>query len=477
MRSGELAVNKPLSAKLSKTKENLALALGAQLIVLGTGIVKSLLLPHVMSVESFAYWQQYVLYSGFVGIFALGFNDGVYLLYGGSSYDDLPFKKLRTAFRFYCGMLLLFAGAIALYALAQDAGRGFGFFFVALDTFILCVSGLMTYVLQITDQFKWYALCTVIDKFVFLGAAATMSLLGVADHRMYVVADFISKIVSFFIFVWRCRRLVFGSAAGVKEGWQEFSGDIKIGINLMFANFAGMLVANLGRFIVEWFGGLDGYAYYSFGTSVTNLVLTLVTAVSSVLYPALKRLPDDAYGSYYERIDRVVFWLACAGLAVYFPAYLGVEAFYAKYTPMLAYLNLLFVAAVYQSKMSVLVNTFYNALRKEHRLLIVNLQSVVCFCIIAFISYSFTRDIWWIAASTAIVGAGRCLLSEIELRRELGIEGAMGMIAPLALALSFFFATQFCAFSVSAVAYVVSAAVLAGFYMVINERKKSSCVR
>lgn len=468
-----MAVSVRVAANLTKTKANLALALGAQLIVLGTGIVKSLLLPHVMSVESFAYWQQYVLYSGFVGIFALGFNDGVYLLYGGSSYDDLPFRRLRAAFRFYCGMLLLFAGAIAFYALMQDVDRGFGFFFVALDTFVLCVSGLMTYVLQITDQFKWYALCTVIDKFVFLAIAAAMALLGVSDQKLYVVADFCSKIVAFSVFVWRCRRLAFGPAAGAREGWEEFSGDIKVGINLMFANFAGMLVANLGRFIVEWFGGLDGYAYYSFGTSVTNLVLTLVTAVSTVLYPALKRLPGDAYKSYYLRIDRVVFWLACAGLAVYFPAYLGVEAFYAKYTPMLAYLNLLFVAAVYQSKMSILVNTFYNALRKEHRLLVVNLQSVAGFCVIAFVSYFFTRDIWWIAASTAIVGCGRCLMSERELRRELGIEGMLGAAAPFVLSLAFFAATQFCDFDASAIGYVAALAVVAGAYVALGRRKEA----
>ena len=215
-----------------------------------------------------------MLYSGFVGIFALGFNDGVYLLYGGRSYDDLPFKRLRAAFRLYCVMLLMFAGAILLYALAQDAERGFGFFFVAFDAFVLCVSGLMTYVLQITGQFKWYALCTVIDKFVFLAAAAILSLLGVTDHRVYVVADFCSKVVALSVFVWRCRRLVFGPAASMKNGWREFAGDIGVGINLMFANFAGMLVANLGRFIVEWFGGLDGYAYYSFGKNLPATIWT-----------------------------------------------------------------------------------------------------------------------------------------------------------------------------------------------------------
>ena len=165
----------------------------------------------------------------------------------------------------------------------------------------------------------------------------------------------------------------------------------------------------------------------------------------------------------------------CSGLcalAVYFPAYLGVEVFYTKYTPMLSYLSLLFVAAVYQSKMSVLVNTFYNALRKERRLFIVNLQCVAGFCVIAFVSYSITRDIWWIAASTAIVGAGRCLLSEFELRRDLGVKRVLGAAAPLVLVLVFILVTQLCSFAVSAIGYVVALVATVLVYVILFNRNK-----
>ena len=67
-------------------KKNMLLALGAQAVALGVGLIKSLVLPVAMSVEGFAYWQVYVLYSGFVGVCAFGYTDGVYLLDGGCEY-------------------------------------------------------------------------------------------------------------------------------------------------------------------------------------------------------------------------------------------------------------------------------------------------------------------------------------------------------------------------------------------------------
>ncbi|MEG2570637.1 MAG: hypothetical protein RSA70_04295 [Clostridia bacterium] len=455
-----------------KMKTNLALALGAQLVVLAVGVIKTFLVPHVMPVDDYAYWQQYVLYSGFVGIFALGFNDGVYLIYGGNDYRDLPFNRLRGAFRFYCAMLFLFATAIGVYAALQDGLRGFGFYFVAFDAFVLCISGLMTYVLQITDQFKWFSVCTVVDKLVFLAIAAVLASQSVSDFYPYIIADAASKVVALTLFVWRCREVVFGDVVCIRESWTEFSGDVKVGVNLMFANFAGMLVANLGRFIVEWFGALDGYAYYSFGISVTNLILTFVTAASSVLYPALKRLPSGNYGKYYARIDRAIFFLAAIGLLVYFPAYLGVEMFYAKYAPMLLYLNLLFVAAVYQAKLSLLVNTFYNALRLERRLLMINVQCVVCFCVIAFVSFSITHDVWWIAASTAITAAVRCIMSEVELRRKLNIEGLISTFPLALLVIAFFVTTYVLGFSSSVVTFVLCVIVITVVYCIVFKQKE-----
>ncbi len=447
------------------------LALGAQAVALGVGLIKSLVLPATMSVEGFAYWQVYVLYSGFVGVCAFGYTDGVYLLYGGCDYKDLPFERLRGANRVYCVLLVALSVVLGCLAmLGDDAQRSFAFVFVAADVFMLCMSGLCTYVLQVTNQFKRYSFCTVVDKVIFLAAAVCLAAAGLTDFRLFVAVDAATKAVALAFFVWYCRDVLFGRAAALAASAREALSYTRTGISLMFANFSSMLISNFGRFIIDWLGDLVSYAYYSFGNSVTNLVLTFVTAVSSVLYPKLKRVADSELDSYYMRIDKAMLPIVTVGLLLYFPAFWLVGLFYAKYAPMLAYLNVMFVSAVFQAKMGILVNTFYKTLRMERRMLIANAQCVAVFVIMAGISFWLTRDVWWIAASTAITAALRCILSEKEIKQRLGISDVRSATIQGLLVVGFF-AFTFLLSTVWALCAYFTLAVVCGAWTFAKKRK------
>lgn len=403
-------------------KRNMTIALFAQLVVLCIGVLKSVILPYAMEVSDYGYWQQYLLYAGFVGIFALGFTDGVYLLYGDRDYDELPFGKLRSAFRFFCAMLALFAVLMICYSsMLADKSRSFAMTFVSFDIFIACVSGLFIYILQITNQFLWYSICTVIDKVIFVVLACALISLGLVGFEYFVVADAACRMISLFLLCWRCRKMIFGSADSLLAGFAEFSNNIKVGINLMFANFASMLTTNLGRFIVDVFGGLSNYAFYSFGISITNLVLTFVSAASYVLYPALKRVDTAQISGHYRRLSMACFIVGGVGLCLYFPVVWGVLVFYEKYAASLSYLNILFVAAFFQAVMTLVANTFYKTLRLERRLFVVNLECVVGFSLMAAVTFYMTHDIFWIAVSTAVTAGLRCIMSEAELAKYLSV--------------------------------------------------------
>ena len=456
---------------ISLFKKNMRLALGAQAVALGVGLIKSLVLPVAMSVEGFAYWQVYVLYSGFVGVCAFGYTDGVYLLYGGCDYKDLPLERLRGANRVYCALLAALSVALGCLAmLGDDAQRSFAFVFVAADVFMLCMSGLCTYVLQVTNQFERYSFCTVVDKVIFLAAAVSLAATGLTDFRLFVAVDAAIKAVALAFFVWYCRGVLFGRAAALAASAREAFSYARTGISLMFANFSSMLISNLGRFIIDWLGDLASYAYYSFGNSVTNLVLTFVTAVSSVLYPKLKRVSDGELDSYYMRIDKAMLLIAAASLLLYFPAFWLVGVLYAKYAPMLAYLNVMFVSAVFQAKMGILVNTFYKTLRMERRMLVANAQCVAAFAVMAGLSFWLTRDVWWIAASTAATAALRCALSEREIRQRLGVRDLRPAAVQGLLAAGFFVFTYLLPTAWALCAYAVLAAACGAWALVQKRR-------
>lgn len=460
-------------ASISSFRKNMLLALGAQAVALGVGLIKSLVLPAAMSVEGFAYWQVYVLYSGFVGVCAFGYTDGVYLLYGGYDYKDLPLDRLRGANRVYGIFLAALSAAIGCLSMLGDDGlRSFTFVFVALDVFVLCLSGLCTYVLQVTNQFKRYSFCTVVDKVIFLAAAVCVAAVGFTDFRLFVVIDAATKVIALACFVWFCRGVFFGRASALVTSSREALLYARTGISLMFANFSGMLISNLGRLIIDWLGDLASYAYYSFGNSVTNLVLTFVTAVSSVLYPKLKRVSDGDLDSYYVRIDKVMLPIAAVGLLLYFPAAWFVGAFYAKYSPVLAYLNVMFVSAVYQARMGILVNTFYKTLRMERKMFLANAQCVAAFALMAGISFWITHDVWWIAVSTAVTAALRCVLSEREIRQRLGVRDLRPAVVQGILAIAFF-ALTFSLPSITALCAYSGLAMLCGVWVLLQKKRKA----
>ena len=55
-----------------------------------------LVIPKIIGVKEYSYWQLYIFYSGYAAFASLGWQDGIYLKYGGCFYDELDKRKLST---------------------------------------------------------------------------------------------------------------------------------------------------------------------------------------------------------------------------------------------------------------------------------------------------------------------------------------------------------------------------------------------
>ena len=73
----------------NKFWNNIIFAFLAQGISLFLSVLMSLIVPKFLTVRDFGYWQLFIFYFGYVGFFHFGLNDGVYLKYGGKSYDEM----------------------------------------------------------------------------------------------------------------------------------------------------------------------------------------------------------------------------------------------------------------------------------------------------------------------------------------------------------------------------------------------------
>ena len=101
---------------------NLSIAFLAQGVSLVLSITMSLLVPKVLGVDEFGYWQLFLFYTSYVGFFHFGLNDGVYLLNGGRVRCELDKRSVNSQFWFGAAFQCVFAGII----LSSSLGGGFG---------------------------------------------------------------------------------------------------------------------------------------------------------------------------------------------------------------------------------------------------------------------------------------------------------------------------------------------------------------
>jgi len=440
----------------------------AQFISLVLSLSRSIILPKVLSVSDYGYWQIYVLYSTYVGLFALGFNDGIYLIYGKYQYNELPFKKLRMANRFYFVMLTIFTllGTILSFVLCNGERR-IAFMAVCIDILLMGINSLLLYILQITNQIKAYSFYVVLDKIILLCGIFAICFMPERYFYYVIFADVFSKLVVSIALI-KCNMiLIFGKSTNLSNGFIEFKKVVSVGLNLMIANLMGMIVTGIGRIMVDIWGDITEYAFYSFGITITNLILVFITAVSLVLYPTLKRLPKCNYGQYFNTLNDCVRFFNFTSLFAYFLMVLLIKFFLPKYLPILSYLNILFGVIVLQSKMQLVNNTFYKVLRKEKEMLKANMSCVLMFLIIVSLTYYSTRDVKGIAVATFISMLYRCYASEIFIGKRMKALNYKNILIEFTYILIFIFSTEFFSFSIAIVIQTFNFSL----YAVLNFKK------
>ena len=80
--------------------KNVSVAFLAQGVSMLLSIVQSLIVPKLLGTEQYGYWQLFIFYIGYVGFFHLGLNDGVYLIKGGQSRDQIDRRSVNSQFVF-----------------------------------------------------------------------------------------------------------------------------------------------------------------------------------------------------------------------------------------------------------------------------------------------------------------------------------------------------------------------------------------
>ena len=101
---------------LKTLTSNMLYAYVSQAVSTLIGLSFTILIPKVLGVSGYGYWQLIVFYTTYLGVFYLGINDGIYLRNGGKEFNEINKTVIAKIGKCFFGIHSLVGVVIAICA-------------------------------------------------------------------------------------------------------------------------------------------------------------------------------------------------------------------------------------------------------------------------------------------------------------------------------------------------------------------------
>lgn len=413
-----------MNRKIISFIKNFSYALISNVTSLLVSTILVLILPKIVGVEEYGYWQVYIFYTSYVGFFHFGWSDGIYLRYAGKTYEELDKKVFFSQFWMLVAFQVIVASIIALLAgfLGQDPNKVYIFRMMALCCLIVIPRALLEYTLQFTNRIQEYSKILLLDRILYCFLMLAAVLLGVRNFKYLVALDLVAKSVAFVYAIYFCKDIVLRRRKDFKVDMKETYQNLSVGIKLMFANVASMLIMGIVRLCIENTWSVEVFGKISLTISVCNMMMILISALGLVIFPVVSRMTVEKMRDLYQLLRDLLVLPLLGVLVVYFPAKFFLTMWLPQYEEGLKYMAILFPICLCEGKMSLLINTYLKALRKEKMMLGINLSAVclstLCSLVFIIIGKNLTMGVFTIL----IVLVFRAVVAEVCLSKVLNIK-------------------------------------------------------
>ena len=352
-------------------KKGMLQILFANILNMMFSIGTNFLLPKFLSIDSYSQIKTYQLYITYVAILHLGYNDGMYLKFGGKSLSEIQrdeiqsnistvvlFQAIVTVGSVWCAFLMkdtaLLMAAVAI--LPQNMIAYFKNFYQAIG------------------EFKKYSrIMNLTTGFTF---AINVFLIGIIKTDAYVI--YLIAYVALSTILWGMLEYSLYKDTKVKLfllkfSWRELFDNISAGILLLLGNFSSQLLTGMDRWFVKGLMNTIAFAQYSFAVSMENFLNVAVTPISVTMYNYFCTHDDDED---ILSIRELVILFATVIVAAAFPVKFILEIFLIQYMDSTPVIFFLFSAQIFYIIIKSVYVNLYKA-RKMQKLYFSKLCGIV----------------------------------------------------------------------------------------------------
>lgn len=416
--------------------KNISYSFCANIFSLLVSIFMVMVVPKFLSISDYGLWQLFLFYFSYLGFFHFGWEDGIYLRYAGTEFLSLDRKLFAGQFYSIILLQLIFAVGVILISLwcsIEDNKR------VALICAILLLplvnfNNLCNFIFQITNHIKDYAQRILLERGLFLLGVFFFNIILKKNQFMYMYyAELFSVFGVAIMGGVICRNLLIPRFYSLKEILRESYENISVGIKLMFANIASMLIVGCIRYGISIGWDVATFGRVSLTLGISNFLLVFINSVSVVFFPLIKKMNEAQRSSAYMKIRNLLTFLLFAALLSYYPVKCIFSWWLPKYADSLIYMSILFPVCVFESKVSLLINTYLKSMRQEALMLKINACSVLVSLIVTFLTVGVFHNLNLTVFSIVVVYAFRCVLGEYMTGRLLGLRLGQDILIDLGM--------------------------------------------
>lgn len=338
-------------------KKDIIKVFTSNVINLLIGIVMSFLVPAFLSLDQYAFLKTFTLYVGYVGILHFGFNDGIYIKYGGKQQDEIDKEELKGEHKF----IFLFQLAITIIMCVI----GFLINDMVLVAFSICIlpmnlQSLFRFLYQALGEFNIYSKIMVIPSILLLLINLfNIYILKINNSWPFILGNIIVYYLVFIVL--ELHYLKNNKNVSAKIEYSEITKHFKVGFVIMIANLSVMFFYSIDTWFVKYFLPIEDFAFYSFAISMLNVVNIIINSITLTLYPYLSRNQEQVMINKLKKYFIIIGTLASGA---YFCFDFIISKFLSKYVSSLSIISILFMA--YPA--IIVINAIYINLYKSRKL-------------------------------------------------------------------------------------------------------------
>ena len=332
-------------------------------IVAVIGLISSLLIPNILSIEDYAKYQTFLLYLGYVSLFHLGFPNGLNIRYAGKKIENIDKAQFKSEILLLMVTLCIFSSIAFLVSFAMKS-QMMGF--MAIMIFCYCFLSAIEQILQAFQKFGLYTICHILMSalpllmplLIYLFLKKINALACILSYVIiYVILTFV--LIAYFFCIskkWKSKPLVNKNNIETE----------KVGLYFHIGSYIGILFHNVDKQFVQWFCTLQEYSFYAFSITMQSTMTIFLTAISQPLFPYLVS-GKISHAKKLIQIKRCLMIMGSLSGMAYFACSFVVEHWIQKYSGSLNIIRVYFAVFPAMAVVNCLYSNLYKISRRKRR--------------------------------------------------------------------------------------------------------------